>query len=410
MSDIKVTPLRFEDQKLADLPMPRGRMQVLRGIGSGLSRSPEGRIWAVGDRGPNLKVKAAVERYGLYLTPQDFAAGAKLMPCVRIGPALSELRVQDDHVEIVRTIPLQTEDGGLLTGVPTSGGVHCEIEPAIDAEGNLLPPDLAGADTEGIVALADGSFWVGDEYGPSLLHIAPDGTVLVRWVPAGTESAFDGAPYPVAACLPAIAAKRQINRGFEAIGISPDQTVLYLAFQSPLAHPDEDAHRRGRWVRVWKLDAIDGSLQAQFAYPLDDPSTFRRDSDAGAFGWADIKVSELTVHAEDRLLFLERGSHTTKIYAVELSEEHRISDELAELNCRPTLEELSTKGADIPLLDKRLILSTDDYPEIGPDLEGMIFLSPTTLLLVNDNDFGVEGAMTCFWRIELPEYPSGRGV
>ena len=45
--------------------------------------------------------------------------------------------------------------------------------------------------------------------------------------------------------------------------------------------------------------------------------------------------------------------------------------------------------------------STDDLTELDADLEGMILLSPRTLLLVNDNDFGIEGTRTRFWRIDL---------
>jgi hypothetical protein len=33
----------------------------------------------------------------------------------------------------------------------------------------------------------------------------------------------------------------------------------------------------------------------------------------------------------------------------------------------------------------------------------MTILSPTELLLVNDNDFGVEGAETSFWKIRFEE-------
>jgi hypothetical protein len=34
-----------------------------------------------------------------------------------------------------------------------------------------LEPDPNGTDSEGLVALEDGGFWVGDEYGPSLLRV-----------------------------------------------------------------------------------------------------------------------------------------------------------------------------------------------------------------------------------------------
>jgi hypothetical protein len=55
------------------------------------------------------------------------------------------------------------------------------------------------------------------------------------------------------------------------------------------------------------------------------------------------------------------------------------------------------------VLAKDLLLSTDDFPEVAADLEGMVILSPTELLLVNDNDFGVEGAKTSFWRVTFHE-------
>jgi hypothetical protein len=402
MDRIKVTPLSYSDEEIATLRLPGGDMRVLRGIGSGLSKSPDGRIWAIGDRGPNLKVTPAVERYGLkHLADRNFPSGAKLMPCPDIGPAISELEVGDGGVEIARTIVLRDSNGDPLSGLPVPGSDHCQVEPALDLNGDRLEPNPSGADTEGIVALADGSFWVGDEYGPSLLRIDPDGKVRVRWVPAGSEAAFAGAPYPVLGALPALAARRQINRGFEALGVSLDQRLLYLAFQSPLAHPDEAAHRDGRWVRVWKLDAESGRLLAQFAYPLDDPASFARDCAAGEFDWSDLKVSELTVIGDDHLLFLERGSHTTKLYAVRLADDCELPPQFADLTTSPSLEELSRDAADVPLLKKQLVLSTDDHPEIGADLEGMVLLSPDTLLLVNDNDFGVEGATTCFCLIEL---------
>jgi hypothetical protein len=55
------------------------------------------------------------------------------------------------------------------------------------------------------------------------------------------------------------------------------------------------------------------------------------------------------------------------------------------------------------------LFSTDDHPEVAADLEGMAILSPTELLLVSDNDFGVEGAETSFWRVEFPEPLPGHG-
>lgn len=399
---ITATRLAYDDELLTTLSLPRAPLAVRRGVGSGLTRragDPAGVFWAVGDRGPNMKVDVAVERYGLDAVaahaPTD---GTKVMPCPEIGPALSELRVIGDRVELVRSLPLRDADGSMLSGLPTPGGVGT-AEPAIGLDGRVLPTDPSGADTEGVAAVPTG-FVIGDEYGPSLLHVSPAGDVLARWVPEGGEAGLAEARYPVTGALPAIAARRRLNRGFEALAAAPDGTLL-LAFQSPLAHPDDAAHRNARHTRLWRLDGGTGAVTGQWLYPFDPPDTFRRDAARGRVGWSDIKVSELLLLPSGRLLVLERGSATTKLYLTTLDPDCRVDDAHLDAATRPTLEELSAAGEAPPALDKELLLSTDDLPAIDADLEGMVLLDPRTLLLVNDNDFGVEGVPTRFWRVEL---------
>lgn len=397
-----VTALRFEDEELARLDLPGGELLVWRGIGSGLCVDRQGRVWAVGDRGPNLKVKLAVERYGLdAVAAHAEADGAKVMPCPQIGPALSELSIDGDRVSIVRTLPLRDRDGRPISGLPVPGGAHMASEPALAIDGAVIPPDPSGVDSEGIAPAPDGGFWIGDEYGPSLLRIGADGAVLARWVPERCGEGFADARYPVEERLPTIAVKRRLNRGFEALAASPDGRSLHLAFQSPLSHPDDDAHERASHVRLWRLDARTGAVVAQWAYPLDPPDAFRRDRAKGEVARSDIKVSEIAALGPDRLLVLERASETTKLYAVDLSPDRALAPEHLDPATRPTLEELSARGEAPPALAKRLVFDSDAHPEVSPDLEGLVVLGPRTLLLVNDNDFGIEGVRTRFWRVEL---------
>jgi hypothetical protein len=227
--------------------------------------------------------------------------------------------------------------------------------------------------------------------------------VLARHVPRGCGAGFAGAEYPVVESLPAIAAHRQLNRGFEALALSADGSRLYCAFQSPLAHPDEAAHRRARHVRLWAIDTATGAVTAEFLYRLDKPGSFRRDSAIGDVDRADLKLCDIAVIAPGRLLVLERGSATAKLYAVTLDETGALDPSERDIATRPTIEQRSAAGDSLPSLAKTLIFSTDDHAEIGADLEGIALLSPRTLLLVNDNDFGVDGVTTQFWRIDLPD-------
>jgi hypothetical protein len=157
-------------------------------------------------------------------------------------------------------------------------------------------------------------------------------------------------------------------------------------------------------VRVWKLDSLTGAVAAQFLYPLDEPASFQSDRAAGEVGLTDVKVCEAAAIGLDRLLMLERISRTTKVYCVHLDRRSAVPASHLNDRTRPTLEQWSVAGKAphaVPVLAKTLVLSTDDAPQMDRDLEGMVVLSPHELLLVNDNDFSVEGARTRFWRIRL---------
>lgn len=400
--------LAWADTLLADIPFGGGVMHLTRSLTSGLCRAPSDDpavFWGVGDRGPNIKPGAIADRYGAeHLRPLAARDGAKIMPLPQIGPAIARFRIVDATIVLDEVIALTDSCGRALTGLPVPGAEHAEQEPVFDLTGQPFGTDPGGADTEGIAALPDGTLWIAEEYGPSLLRVDRCGRVLMRWVPEGQGRCFADAGYPVAEILPPLASARKLNRGFEAITATPDGSALFVAFQSPLAHPDRHAHEKSRHLRIWQLDSTSGDLIGEFIYPLDAPKSFRRDADAGKVGTDDVKVSEIHLSASRTLLVLERISLTTKIYQVTLTPEARAPCSLVNPETRPTLEQMSAdqlSDAGIAVLDKQLVFSTDDHPEICGDLEGMILLDDTTLLLSNDSDFGIEGAQTEFWLVKL---------
>lgn len=400
--------LRWTDAHLADIALPGGVMRLTRSLASGLTRradDPDGVFWGVGDRGPNIKPGDAADRYALeHLRPLAAHDGAKIMPLPETGPALARFRYTGDSITLEAALPLCTGTGQPIGGLLVPNGPHDEFEPIHSLDGTALPSGPNGADSEGIAALPDGSFWIAEEYGPSLLRTGPEGTVLERWVPEGMEASFAGAGYPVRAVLPALAAARKLNRGFEGIAVSADGAVLTLAFQSPLAHPDRAAHAASNLLRIWQLDGQTGALLREYAYPLDPPANFRRDAAAGEVAGEDIKVSELLWLGENDLLVLERISRSTRLYRVTLDRTLALSPALARRENRPTLEQLTPadwSAAGLTPLAKTLVLDTDRHPELPGDLEGMVLLAPGELLLSNDSDFGIEGAETEFWLVKF---------
>lgn len=364
---MKLDKLRWRDPPLERIRLPGGVLKLTLGIGSGLSHrpgDPADRLWAIGDRGPNLKIPQAVGRYGLkHLERLEGLDGAKVLPLPELAPTLAELRIDGGRVELVRTVPLHDGRGRPFSGRPLPGGEGADMEPVFDLAGHPIVPDPAGADTEAVAALPDGGFWVAEEYGPSLMKVAADGEVLVRWLPEGAS--LSGATYPVAAVLPPLAAERRLNRGFEALAASPDGGALYACLQSAV-------DPAGRHTLIWTLDAATGALIAEHRYRFDAPASFARDAAQGRVRRRDLKVCELACLAPGVLLALERISHTAKIYRVDLAGDR---------------------------LRKTLLFSTDDHHSVSPGLEGMALTSGRELVLATDNDFGIEGDETRFYRL-----------
>src|SRR5882724_5062941 len=273
---------------------------------------------------------------GVELTCREVKNG-RIYPTPSYTPSIYRVMLLDDGAfRVTDVITLKDRDGRPLNGMPNPLRT-ATTETPLDGAGKPLQQDLRGIDAEGLVVLSDGSFWIGEENGPSLAHFGADGRMIVRHVPAGTEGDFAGAPYKTVGSLPAIIAKRQSNRGIEAIAISPDERFLYFIMQNPLANPDTAAFQQARNTRLFKLNRATMKVVGEYVYVLDDPTTFRRDPSKKP---SDPRLSEMMAIGLDRLIILERTEQTTKLYEVELGGATNIAasrwDDTATI---PTLEQ-----------------------------------------------------------------------
>ena len=145
-----VQRLKWRDHKIARLAFPGGTMTLRHGFGSGLALrpgDPPQHFWALGDRGPNIKVRDAIRLYGLdRLAPLGALAGAKIMPRLDLGPALAQLRIDGDTIELYRILPIKNGDGRTITGLPNPGSDQLLSEPVFDLTGAPIAPDPDGLD------------------------------------------------------------------------------------------------------------------------------------------------------------------------------------------------------------------------------------------------------------------------
>ena len=404
---VTVTEIKAPDLPLPDAVYPGGKTIKLNlGIGSAAWRDPKdpaGVIWTITDRGPNFDCAGIEEFTGLGM--DKLCAGddkAKNFPLPDFTPTIAKIEVGADNVaKLLETIPLKGKSGKPITGLPFTSGA-LKLEAAFDANGAPIAGDPSGLDTETLARLPDGSFIVGEEYGSSLVEIATDGTITKRHVPQGLEGELKSADYEVAGSLPAIIAKRALNRGIENVAVSADGAFIYVLVQSPLANPDNDAYKKSANTRLWKIDRDSGKPVGQFVYALDDAASFRSDNKKEAQKQNAVRLSEMVAIGNDKLLVLERISKTTKFYMIDLSTGTPIEASYDDTATSPSLEQMSaadleTKG--IKTVVKTLLLDSDDAENLPKKIEAVAVMSPTEMIVLSDSDFGIEGDETQIRRI-----------
>ena len=161
---------------------------------------------------------------------------------------------------------------------------------------------LTGADfdIESVVRAADGSFWVGEEFGPFLLHFDANGTLLEK------PYSLTGAKSPQNPYLqPGETPRVRASRGFEALAASVNGRYLYPVIEGSYAD-DPDLRRR----EIHEFDTRRGAYTGR-------TWSYQADQEANVIGDA------FTVR-NDVLLLVERDdfegdqSVTKRVYEVDL--------------------------------------------------------------------------------------------
>jgi hypothetical protein len=207
---------------------------------SGILRNPDGTFDALSDNGYGNKANSADFVLRIHRIAPDFATGT---------------------VDVVGGINLSDPKGF----VPFP----------------LTRPDrvLTGADfdVESFVRLRDGSYWLGDEFGPWLLHVDRAGRLLQAPVPLPGVRAPEN---------PAGSPNLPSSKGFEGMALSPDGRRLLPLLEGTVAGDEPGS------LRLNEFDLAAGAYTgARWVYQLDAP--------ANAIGDA-ISVDD------NRLLIIER--------------------------------------------------------------------------------------------------------
>jgi hypothetical protein len=331
------------------------------------------------DRGPNYEVR------------KDSSAN-DLRPFVNPGftPQFVSfsLNLKKKKLSRVDSMPMKRFDGTPMTGLPNVAFVD---ETPIEENGHRLSYDKLGVDPEGIARdPADGSYWVCEEYRPSILHFDKNAKLLQRWIPENTATGT-GVPQ-----LPKWYARRQQNRGFEGIALDGDNVAAFL--QSPLKG-DMDV------TRILVVDKQTGRPKAEYAYAFEHPQDGMNAAD---------KIGDATNIAAGRFLVIEQNAEIGEsaihsVFEIDVSGATNLLDrkgaELSRASICSDEAALVTEDCVKPV-QKKLVADLVNMGLRGYDkIEGLAVIDPKTLALVNDNDFDVlkKSARSALFIVHLTE-------
>ena len=208
---------------------------------------------------------------GSFLVLSDNGFGAKansadfLLSVHRITPETDDAdgsgETTDDETVLTfsdpqRLIPWTSwRDGGCAAATTLPAGYTC---PAPDRR--LTGWDF---DPESIQVAPDGTVWVGEEFGPYVLHLGADGRLLEAPIPTpGVRSPSNPTLGTATPNLPS-------SKGYEGMSISPDGRVLHPMLEGATA--EDKAAGLGDALRIYTVrDSIfeDGFLR----YRMEDPA------------------------------------------------------------------------------------------------------------------------------------------
>jgi hypothetical protein len=247
-------------------------------------------------------------------------------------------------------------------------------------------------DPEAIRASGRGTFYIADEYGPTLSEFDARGRLIAEVALPSRLAISKPAANPMEELPPQNVSGRFPNRGMESLAISPDGETLFGLMQGPLLQDealDASGKKIGTHVRLIELQRRTGAAR-EFVYTLDHP---------------DHGCSEIEWLAPGRFLVIERDGKpgiegsVKRLFEIDLNHATDISriDSLP-ATALPAGVRAVSKTLFLDLLDPQWGLIGESFPA---KIEGVTFgprLKDGSRLMVisSDNDFKPEETSCLF--------------
>jgi hypothetical protein len=233
-------------------------------------------------------------------------------------------------------------------------------------------------DVESLVIASDGTLWIGDEFGPFLLHVDATGKVLEPPYPTpdfgeGKNPAEDFVQSPQNPALMAnvpnpgepSAATLKRSQGFEGMAVNPEKTKLYPMLEGTVGGDPEGT------VRIYEFDLATNSYAGIVGrYQFEDSAN---------------AIGDFTVINDNEYLVIERDAaagaeaKTKHIYKIDLSQQDETRIVKKELVA--DLLQISDPNNLAPSTQEGVF----SFPFVT--IEDILVLDATTILVANDNNY-----------------------
>lgn len=378
----------------ADFPLG-----FLPAYGSGMAfkaKAEDGALefYAITDRGPNGDGPTVP-------VPGDGSGAtsvSKVFPAPSFAPSFGLVRIGKSGAVLTSSTALRVNAQTKVTGLPPRAGavgstgeipltdtyVHDAAKSGFDANG--LDPESMVYDK------ARNVLWTSDEYGPFVARIDIATGVIEKKYAPGTG-------------LPAIFAKRRINRGMEGLALDAATGRLHGFLQSPIDPKDgagksikakppggsnTDVRHIAKFVRWVEFDPASETSKS-YAYPIDG-SAYDKDRTGNA------KLGDVVSLGNGRFVVIEQGARKSdgkvmnKLMLVELpatATDIAAMDENLEISSITQAASGGVSYAGVVTMRKTELLDLNALGWLAEKAEGLALVDEHTLALVNDNDFGL---------------------
>jgi glycerophosphoryl diester phosphodiesterase len=336
---------------------PRFDAQPVQGVSSIKPGPTQGAWWGLSDNGFGRKWNSPDYQLCIYLFD--------VRPRTQAGPdSRTALQAVIDLSDPARFFPWRLADEGsperILTG--------------------------ADADPESLVAMADDTFWVGDELGPWLLHFSVDGDLLGPPVelPDGVRS-----PEHPLVLAGADTARLERSRGIEAMDLAGDNRTLVVLLEGTVKG---DAPKT---LRLLRYDTQAGKwLPGTHIYELDADT---------------MSVTDLSRIEANRFVVIERddqegdAAKAKRVYSIDLDKAPSDRTPTGKPLAKKLVVDLLAIGNSRGLIESLPVGAPFRFPYLTP--ESIQVLDRRHVVVVNDNNYpdtggrglGVKDATEWLW-------------